>query len=466
MKLMKHLFENWRPKPADPVKKALKDEKIMKNIFSYLSAKDVLRCTEVMKDWNTFVGRSDNCMDRMRFLVLQPHPGMIWPFTPNDIKGLLNNGRNYKHIGIYTTRSFTEEHLLLMASFKWKTMFLYHHTFRSEIELVNFLGHVEPTVEKLDLRCIKIVFSKQNDIADCNFKFPKLKWLKLYCCYSYIISDILKNITTLEHFEIETIAPPMYHNERLVIERRANALKVIFVNNPKLNSLFLYLNQKDFDGLFFDNRYLSFVKFKLETLKLKNFKKLFGEVKNTQQIKNFSVFLKSQQITLKLLYMYEWIGTESLETVINSLDNLKKLLICDLDCYGKNEESLANSDFYINESIETLSIYSKHSKYINLTRLLLGVVPNLKHLNIDTVNQQILNLLIDETDHLECINVDYFTAYDPPSGAVLNCLKHITINVSYANNFKDLLMCFSACTNFKNIFLKAVRKFDERAEQL
>jgi F-box domain len=458
LKIIKMWLQKFFKQQTDPTK--ILPEHILESVLGYLSFEDLLRCSLVNKSWRNFIGNSEKCMEKFKFVVMEPYHGLIWKFTAADAENMVKNDRKYKHIELFISRNMTTDHLLLVASRKWKKVKICHHTFKTEIELTNFFGLIEPFVEELNLGHIKLVFRKEKELATANFQFPRLRKLKVTLCCTFIFSEIFKNVGNIEKLEIETGSVSC--DDVNDVTKRAQALEVILINNVKIKTLSLYLRQIDFDGMFMDMRFLSRLKFKLESLKVKKFKRLEGANTNVVQAHNFGVFLTSQQKSMTSLIIYDCVGNNILETIINEMDKLKYLQFDDLGSYAKLEESIANVNFYKNESIETLVLNSQNSKYFEVQKTLIGTVPNLKTLKIGTVNQVILDTVIDKTPKLLNLKLDYFSAYLPPDRAVLHNLKEIVINLHYARNFKDQLRDFTNYTNFERVYLRAVKVFHEK----
>lgn len=456
-KVFKCWLQKLFKKETDPVKLLPKD--VVELVFSFMSGNDLLRCSKVNKSWLKFIGKSEKCMRKMRFVVCEPYHGMIWKFTEADVHNMVKNGRKYQHVALFISRNMTKDHLLLVASFEWKSVNLCHHTFKSEIELTNFLGLIEPFVEELDLKHVRIVFSKEMDIAAPNFIFPKLKKLKVSYCCTFILSEILRNVESIEVLEIETGTLSCDDIDDLY--KRIKAIEVILNKNVKIRNLSLFLHQLDFDGIFMDQRFLKRLRFRLEIFKVKKFKRLEGKKTNIVQVSNFIQFITTHKNTMTSLTMYDCLGNNVLEAVINDMERLKSVEFGDLSSYEKLEESIANINFYKNESIENLTMYTRSSEFCEIQNNLLTRVPNLKTLNIGTVNQRILETLIVYTPKLLKLKLDYFSAYWPPERAVLNELKEITITAHYASNFKDQLRDFTNYTNFEKAFLKATKLYDK-----
>ena len=462
LKIIKSLLEKHFKKPTDPVKMLPKN--VIEKVFSYLNKDDLLTSSLVNKSWLKFIGKSENCMKKLKFVICEPLHGMLWKFTAADAANILTNERKYKHIALFITRSMTKDHLLIVASFEWKTVNLCHHTFRSEIELLNFFGLIEPFVEELELTHIKTAFTKRKQIGSVNFIFPKLKKLKVSFCCTFIFSEMLKNVLMLHFLEIET--EPLACDDSEDIIQRIKGIEVILLNNVKIKSLVLHLHQSDFDGMFMNQRFLQRIRFQLESLTVKKFKRLEGMHTNIVQTANFGEFLKSQNKTLTKLSVLDCLGVYVLEIIINELEKLKSIELGDLKGYEKLEDSVANISFFKNESVENLTLKSSYSEYCDLQNVLLTTVPNLKTLYIGTVNQKMLETLIDKVPKLLKLELDFFTAYSPPERAVLCDLKEMTIKIDYASNFKDQLRGFTNYTRFEMEFLKAVRVLHENSENL
>lgn len=450
-KLMKSWLAKFFRKPKDPVK--VLPKAAMDLVLGFLNANELVKCTTINRDWNKFIGKSERCMDKIKFCVAEPG-GMTWKFTESDANRLLLHGRKYKHIALYVSRSMTKDHLMLMASSEWRTVMICHHTFKSEIELASFLGLIEPFVEELDLRYVKVV-TKHSQIMNTDFQFPRLKKLKLSFCYGRVHA-IFKNVESLSEFEIETGPITSYESAEREVHERVRSTQIMLLQNWKLKKLSLFITQKDFDKMFADRHFVVRIGFQLESLRTRKFKKtVAGEV---VQLENFADFLKTQQNTMLSMCLADWLGNDILEIVINAMDKMKYLIISDLHSYGKLGESIANLNFWKNEAIESLVIIAVNAKDNTLQNSIFGYVPNLKHLSIGVLDQKILGILIEKTPHLETIDVDYFTAYFPPDRPVLTHLKKIKINISFTRTFRDILRDYKNYTTFEKAFLKAIIK--------
>ncbi|CRL03656.1 CLUMA_CG016760, isoform A [Clunio marinus] len=211
---------------------------------------------------------------------------------------------------------------MMLASFKWISVRFYYHAFRTEIEMTNFFGIIEANVEELELRDIRCIFSRKDNILAPNMIFPKLRTLRLADCNTYIYSQIFQNVKTIQMLHLETkIFSAVDYKDWEFIER-VKAFQTILRNNQNLKVLGFYLHQTDFDNLFIDDKFLCGFKFQLEALKFKKFRKQPEPKSKTIQMENFQKFLSMHNKTLKYLELNEWLGNDVLETVINTMDNL------------------------------------------------------------------------------------------------------------------------------------------------
>ncbi|CRL03766.1 CLUMA_CG016818, isoform A [Clunio marinus] len=446
------------PKPNDPF--AVLPKNCCENILQFLSGAELLECSKVNKRWNSVIGKSESFEKKVRLKVSEIFGGALGSFTIHDVNFIITNGRRYKHIKLFITRKLTSHHLLLLASFKWISVRFYYHAFRTEIEMTNFFGIIEANVEELELRDIRCIFSRKDNILAPNMIFPKLRTLRLADCNTYIYSQIFQNVKTIQMLHLETkIFSAVDYKDWEFIER-VKAFQTILRNNQNLKVLGFYLHQTDFDNLFIDDKFLCGFKFQLEALKFKKFRKQPEPKSNTIQMENLQKFLSMHNKTLKYLELNEWLGNDVLETVINTMDNLKTLAICELETYGTHDDSIANMNFFKNESIESVSLHAGYSKFNELQRILVGQFPNLKALRIGTVNQPILKVLVEKAHKLEHLETDFFTAFFPPDRSALRHLRSMRIHIDYARHFKDILRDFSYYSNFETVFLNAAKTVD------
>lgn len=225
-KFFKNLFTI--DKSNDPIKK-LPPIPIEK-IFSYCRGSDLMNFSLVNKRWYEFIGKSPACMNKVKLLLTEPKFGYYQHFTMNDAVALIQGGRQYVHILISNIeRTMLTQHKLLLAYFKWKSVAIHNHSFKSKMELINFLGIVEPHVEELVLRTIRHGRSLY-EIGETNFLFPRLQKLTIFNCNTYVYIEPFGQIQTLGQLSIATEVVPFYRYDREMV-RRIKSIQYMILRN-------------------------------------------------------------------------------------------------------------------------------------------------------------------------------------------------------------------------------------------
>lgn len=456
------IFKKIFGKSTDPIK--ILPKKVMEHILSFVRGNDLLRLSLVSKEWYTFIANSEICMDKIKIHITQYFLHQKRSFTITDALRLYESGRKYEHLSIAclasTNQSYQEFltcHKLLMAFFRWKSISLCNHRFQDEMEFVNFMGFVEPSVKELELRTVKI----KDFIGICkvNFEFPHLKVLRLVNVANFVFTETFKNVHKLEEFSVATEPfTPFYEDHSDVIKERVKSITKILVGNRRIKDLELFIDQKDFDNMFVNRQIVSHIEFKLKTLTIGRFKKLTVDRGNVFQIRNFVRFLQLHKTSIQEIFIPEYLGFEVLEVVINDLKVLRICTIQEIESY----EATGSLNFRPNYNIKSLTILTK--RFTGLISIILSNLPNLRHLDTGTIDQRIFNTLAEQTPFLESIVVDFFTASTPPKHPVLKKLKHMSIIIKSADNFMTMIGKKDEYTNFENVFLNSakalLRKWD------
>lgn len=453
-------------KTRDPVK--ILSKKAMEKIFSYISGNDLLKLSLVNKAWHKCIGNSPTCMNKIRIHITEYFLSQKRIFKVSDVLQMLNGGRKYKHLSIaclesYNTQTqqFSPEHKLLMALYRWKSISLCNHRFVDEIEFVNFLGFIEPFVEEIELRTVKI----ETYLGACktNFEFPKLKSLHLVNVGNFVYEEPFKNVFKLEEFGVAT-EPflPSYLDHSDEIKERTQSIAKILFNNRHIKHLELFLDQKDFDRMFMTRKFVTQIEFSLRTLMVGRFRKMAREGLNYFQLRNFHKFLRLHEKTLTEIWFPECLGKEVLEIVVNQMNNLKHLTIHDADCFDHTESIGDNLLLFANYSVETLNIRTKSTKFSGVVSSIVKKLPRLKTLTTGTVNQLIFDVLAETSSVLESINVDFFTANSPPLEAKLTNLKNMSITIRSNDDFREKIEGKDQLSHFDEIFLTAAKRLNRR----
>lgn len=445
------IFKNSR----DPVK--ILPKKVMEKILCLVRGNDLLRLSLVSKDWYEFIGNSDKCMDKIRIHITEYFLHQKRVFSTTDVLRFIENQRKYKHLSIacitshnLRSQEFSSDHKLCMALYQWKTISLCNHLFQDEMEFVNFLGFVEPFVEELELRTVKI----RNFIGICetNFEFPKLKVLRLVNVSNFVYLEPFKNVSHLVEFSVAT-EPflPSYKDSSDEIQERTKCIRKILVKNRHIKDLELFLDQKDFDCMFINRNFVSQIDFKLKSLMVGRFKQLNNERRNNFQLKSFVFFLRQHTQSLREIYLPECLGNDVIEVVINEMVELEILTIQEIESYDNYRDLI----LIPNESIQHLTMASK--TFTELVTKLLISVPKLKQLKTGTIDQRILNVIAKQNPVLESISVDFFTASLLPQEPILRNLKQMVISINSSNYFRDLIGEKAEYTNFEAVFLSSAK---------
>lgn len=453
-KSVKNLWNILFGKSQDPIK--LLPKSVMENVLSYFRGNDLLKLSLINKKWYDFIASSPSCMSKIRIHITEYFLSEKRPFLSKDLMGILKTGRKYQHLSIaciegYNSRTqqFSSVHKLLMASFKWKSVSLVKHYFNDEMDLVDFLGLVEPSVERLELRDVKI----QEFVGACdpNFKFFKLKTLLLANVCNFIHREFFKNVTKLENYAVSTedfLPPFVDHSEE--VRERVHCIKKILLNNPSMLSLELFIDQADFDHMFIDRGFVDSTKFNLRALMFGNFKKAH----NNFQIGNFARFLRLHAHSIEHIFFSCCLGNTILEVVINGMSNLKSLSI-EQDRSNRMENALVNDlKLTPNQTIETLDIWTPSNQ---LVAAILKSLPNLKHLETGTINQNVLEVLAQHNQKIRSIRVDFFVPTTPIKLSILEHLRQLVIAVNCNYIFTNLVKANNEHTRFELIFLRSAR---------
>lgn len=456
---MKRYFKKLFAKPADPVD--LLPPIAMELILGHLRGNQMLQLSLVSKKWYKFIGNSPVCMDKIKIHITELFWSYKRVFTNADLLRVFDHGRKYKHLSVaclsthnIKMQQFSTEHKLLMALFQWKSVHLCHHSFDNEMEFINFLGLMEPTVEEIDLRSVKI--KKLLGVAPTNFEFPHLRVLRCSNVANFVYFEPFVNVRKLKEFAVATEQfLPSYKDHSEEIKDRVRGIKQILLKNPNIKFLEIFLEQKDFDCMFFDSRFLANIKFELRILILGRFKKVIKDKANYFPIKNFGKFLRLHVTSLIELQLPEWLGDEITEIIVNEMQILKSLTMNQTDEYN-NEISFANANLLMNEKIERLDIWTRSVRLTEIVTKMLPILPNLKQLTTRIIDQKVLNVIAEKNPLLEFIESDFFIATVPPPNALEN-LKGLIIYIKSNDNLRQLLEAKEELSNFEKVFLMSAK---------
>jgi F-box-like len=466
MKSICELFALSFSKQVDPVK--ILSRKSMEKIFEYLRGRDLLELSLVSKTWYEFIASSPICMDKIRVQITEYFIQKRRKLSNDDVLGMLKHRRKYTNLSLACIRSseqsftrkaqnFSPEHKLLMANYKWKSISLCNHQFEEEIDFINFLGFVEPFVEELELRSVKI----GNIVGACetNFFFPKLRKLSLANVSNFVYLEVFKNVKDLKELVIATEAfLPTYIDHSEQIKARVKHIKRFLINNSKLEDFEIFLDQKDFNEMFIDVDFAPKLSFRLKNLTVGRFQKLTNEKSNHYQLKNFSKFLRLHSASLEEIFIPDCLGVEVLETVICQMNRLKVLTLHDVEMQENNATSISGLKLAPNKSIESFNIWTRFNKSTEFIKLVVANLPSLKEFQTRIVNQPILDALARFTPNLETITTDFFTASHPTSCRRLEKLTRMNIHIKSNDFYLETIEGKKSLTNFEKVFIESSKR--------
>lgn len=454
---MKSLFR----KSKDPLR--ILPPKAMEQILGYLRGKDLLELSLVSKSWFKFIGNSTVCMDKIKIHISDYFWSNKRVLKYDDVLKAFSSGRKYRHLSIacidkfsVKMTRFSAEHKLLMALFQWKSILLCSHIFENEIEFLNFLGLMEPFVEEIELRTIKI--REIVGAAFPNFQFPHLKCLRLVNVKSFVYVRPFANVSNLIEFAVSTqpLIPSHLDHSEAILER-TSGIKQILLSNPNVKHLELFLEQQDFDCMFRYGCFVNKIGFRLKSLMVGSFKKFPMSKENFFPMLNFEIFLRTQSQSLRQMYLPACLGDGVVEIIINEMSNLVSLEMYQTDPNFRNDPSFANTKLQENRSITRLEIWTKSLKLTEVATTLLPVLPNLERVTTRIIDQNILNLMVERNQRLEFIETDFFTATTPPSAFALERLQQFNIYIHSNEFFNELVEAKEKLSNFENAYLTSAK---------
>lgn len=400
------------------------NETVMENIFDYLTFEDLLKCSLVCKRWEKFIGRSPVCM---RKLELKFH-NIQWMTRP-DFELLLSSGREYLCVSI--SNVFISSRVkLILGQFKWKSVKLCNLQFTSELEFLDFLGHFEPSAERIGLKNIKVWPMVQH--LEVNHVFPKIRHIEIAISSRFIFKKMFRCCTEVTRLSLD-LPSSRFDDEDL--EEIVNSVQSFMLRNKKLIVLHLGMSTEIFNLVFTESFVLN-VKFKLKALKLHRFKKT-QQFHNSRALENVEVFLLNQSPTLEKIHSETCLGFSVLNIIFNEMKKVKMVIIKDLHEYGMKEDiqflSLAQNPSIIHLNIQTFA------RYHEIFDLVLKATPNIRTLKMFAMSQEVLNILASNHHQLEYLYLDCITADDPVKDNVFAKLKFICAYLFVSRKFREAI---------------------------
>lgn len=339
-------------------------EEVTEMIFRQLKAKDLKKAMLVSPVWNDQIGNSAQCMKNFNLQMICDSKTF-----ENDAEEILKSRRKFPNIQINDSEKnhieiiykvVKEKHELS----KLKSVEVYSSKFATSSEFVKFFEVFEVSVEEIVLQGIAI---EKLEKTPLNFRFPKLKSLKVMYCDQNIVIDMFLSCSTFESLTVgnSKVKPT---DSAAVIEmlRRCTKLKKLDLNAETYSIVF----SKDVCDL----------PFNLVDFSITNFG---SKIKIEETIANFKKFLQAQSKTIKKLYLCDFFGTDILRFVFQ-MKFLKELKMFHLPLMTWDPVKIHPS-----ASIEFLDIISTDIKNKTRIKCLLKAVPNAKRLRMRSMDVEV-----------------------------------------------------------------------------
>lgn len=342
-------------------------------IFKNLSGKELLKCSLVSPDWYNFIGSSFVCMKNWKLGMRTD-----WMSFDEDDKQMLVTGRRYHSVLISDgAKVFDFVYDVMKSRNQWKSVEVFCMSFRTTLDFVNFVETFETTVEVLVLERVMI---QKPDAFENKFDFKHLKLLKTSYCDETVMK-MFKQCKSIEVLKLFKSVESMDDHECIVkMIQSHKKLRKLQIGAELCNAIFS-ANAND-------------LQLQLDELSIINHG---HSVDNTLMEKSFLSFLTTQMESLKVLNLSDWFGVDVMQMVFE-LKVLKELQIYHLPMLDWNTLSLNPS-----ASIESLDIVTTDIRHQQRIKTILKSVPNLKHIRMREIDEEIAKFMSENLKHLQTI---------------------------------------------------------------
>lgn len=267
------------------------------------------------------------------------------------------------------------------------------------------------------------------EIENCACTFPKLKFLAVHDFYDELsmYPKIFANCIALKELELKYEANPGndYSGDDNALETRKmlNCHKHLKKLTTKFGTHFglsEYLNIDISEGLQCQLTSLSLCCRKL----------------NANQTTNLQKLLRSQLTSLKSLSFEGWVGLEAAKMIFHHIPSLTYLKLDDFVRKDTTIEfskplkfhhtttitDLKAAKFHRNTTITDFHLKVKHDE-VDMLRVFFPLVPNLKHLTVSFVNDEILDVIAANFPDLETLSTHNFYVRDVSKDILKNLKK-------------------------------------------
>lgn len=138
----------------------------LEDIFHHLDGTNLLTCTEVCPDWNSFIGTTRSCMNKINL--------SCWSYRVDTLyhieKFLRHSSRKYSCLDLLGTSFKSIEKLFQQDGRAW-THVTTSERFETIYDLRNLLWFFQSSIQTLDIRYAEVKRSLQQAIEPVDLKF-------------------------------------------------------------------------------------------------------------------------------------------------------------------------------------------------------------------------------------------------------------------------------------------------------
>ena len=386
-------------------------------VLQHFSAKELLTLTEVHPFWNEVIGSSVKAMSKIKVLInVYRSNSEILESASSD---LVKSSRKYQEIEmldmsglISTTKSV--HRILIEPERKWKSITLKHVTLDSLEQLETAFNIIEKSLETLEIDEISFRFPAIG-VNFTNKTFPKLKVLRLKH----------HNWNSFHH----AFTRCQNLNEFRMCSSKISSEPVLEILKRNVNLNILEVSTAVFYQIFSSNDEF----WQKNNLKLNTFEAHFTShtSHDVEKIrKNFLNFLNTQAESLETLVIDRWMGVEVLKLIFHlpklknlTIDGLKNLMLM---------PNWRNFSLKLNKSIQNLTFYDVHPEF-QIVKSLIDATPNLTHLEMHSMDQQVMEYLSENSKDLKALKLRAMEATDFSSRHLFPKLQEFAICIVFAN---------------------------------
>lgn len=351
---------------------------ISEEIFSNLRCKDLLKCCLVSKEWSKIIGQSEKCMAKIQIKLENFR-------KDNNKRTLLQSNRKYQNIVLRECKldGFFADFFQKREGI-WKHVEFFECS-KDEVETYFpiIIRSLEKSVEKI---YIGDTYVNDHRMIQ-NLAFPNLQKLRIFeeTCHTNAMK-MFAGCTTLERFRFSS-------QDEVGLVDDVEYIRRLLQGNVELKELELF--SFFLEGLVDDN-FLRSIPFKLKELRTNLY--VLGE--------HMFRFLVTQRESLTALTMPK-VDVNCLQVILR----MPKLIEVTMGNFSFPTEwqtmfnPAAWNELQLpeNSSIETLNDPLDWEGYKGAMKAIIKLLPNLKHFDVFTLNDETFKFLAENVSNLESL---------------------------------------------------------------